>query len=133
MSTKEKIQKEGGEEKKRGASLTIWLILLFSGNVNTFLGLFSRRKIMGEFFNGVGAYSLYFNITLLLIILNIASIIFLFFWKKWAFFSLCIGYLLIFILSTIMVPLMGIYLGIGLVFAISVLYILLRPKWEFLE
>ena len=122
------------QKRKRGIWLTIWLILLLLGNINTSIGVLLNvravSQVKPELFSGILMWKTYAII--FIAFLNIISLIFLFLWKRWAFFTLCGGYFLIFVIMIFILPIFGLN-GIGMIFALGILYLLLRPKWQLLE
>ena len=58
--------------------------------------------------------------------------IFLFMWKKWAFFGIC-GMAIIFLILNIVVMKTGIITALFGLVGVVILYLILRPKWDLLE
>ena len=114
-------------EKKRGGFLTAWLILILIYNLLFALIYFLARDFM-VFFLGIPPWSIYSLGALSLLIA--LSVVFLFKWKKWAFFLLCGSTLIAIIINLISNPgLMGLTGLLGPV----ILYLILRPKWHMFE
>lgn len=116
------------KEKNRGALLTVWLILMLIGNIATTLAYLVAGAIISIFVT-LPVWVVY---TLGFIsILNIVSITYVFRWKKWAFFTLCGLAAIIFFIN--------ILLGVGTFLSILglggplILYLLLKPKWDWME
>lgn len=117
--------------KERGAVLTAWLILILAANLFTVLMylvllLFPVGRVL--FPPGINLWTIY--VFCFLGAFNLVCVCFLFLWKKWAFFGLCI--------STAIALIVNLYVGVGVyAFAglagIVTLYLILRPKWRLLE
>ncbi len=125
------------QEKKRGIWLTVWLILLLLGNINASLNslvmLINIRvvsQIKTELFSGTLMWMIF--VMIFIYFFNVISLIFLFRWKKWAFFTLCIGYFLIFVIIIFILPILRFNI-VWMLFSLGILYVLLRPKWHFLK
>lgn len=117
------------ESKKRGTLLTIWLIWMLIANTGaTLTYLLWNSAIITAFPN---APSWMFYIYGILCLANVIFAVFLFMWKKWAFFAFCGIAGIAFILNLI--------IGLGIVASIFglagpvILYLILRPKWSLLE
>jgi hypothetical protein len=123
------------QEKKRGVFLTIWLILLLLGNINALFGILINVRVVSqldpELFSGVLVWMIY--VMGFFLFFNVISLIFLFRWKKWAFFTLLISYFFIFVITIFILPVLGFMLGGGMFLLLGILYFLLRPKWRFLQ
>jgi hypothetical protein len=116
-------------EKERGALLTVWLVLMLAANVLSTL-LYSVLAIspLGRIL------FLPPNIQLWVIyvfmfggLLNVVCVIFLFLWKKWAFFVLCANAGTAFTVNVFLG--VGVFAFIGLA-GVVILYLILRPKWS---
>lgn len=122
-------------EKKRGVWLTLWFILLISGNLQAsiILSLNFRMisQVFPEFLSGISMFIIY--AISFITFLNIIFLIFLFRWKKWAFYALCGGYFLVFVMMMIVAPLFVLYFGPLATLILGITYLLLRPKWQFLK
>lgn len=116
-------------EKKRGPVLTIWLIIMLLENANvalTYLGSgFITARIStipswAIYILGIGA------------LLNLIFTIYLFMWKKWAFFAFCgmagIAFIVNMTIGVGIIPAI-----IGLVIGPVILYSLMKSKWELFE
>jgi hypothetical protein len=114
-------------EKKRGILLTGWLILMLIANSLTAISYFIGSSFFAEIL-AIPTWSLY---TLgLLALFNVGFAIFLFNWKKWAFFGFCGTTVVTFVIN------LSIGLGLGSItgfLGIIILYLILRPKWSLLE
>ncbi len=114
-------------EKKRGILLTGWLILMLLANSFSALSYF----LGGSFFATVLTIPLWSLYTFgLLALFNVGFTIFLFKWKKWAFFAFCGNAVIAFVIN--------LSIGAGFVsisgfLGILILYLILRPKWSLLE
>jgi len=64
-------------------------------------------------------------------LLNVVFVIFLFMWKKWAFFALCGMAGIAFVIN--LVSGMGIVPSILGLAGVVILYLILRSKWDLLE
>ncbi|MBW2995668.1 hypothetical protein KY332_00035 [Candidatus Woesearchaeota archaeon] len=116
-------------EKKRGALLTTWLILMLIFNGLTALSYL----LLGGFLASVPPITpmwtnYFFGVFALL---NFVFTIFLFMWKRWAFFAFCVNAVIIFVINLV--------IGIGIVSALLglsgpvILYLIMRSKWELFE
>lgn len=120
----------GITKKKRGILLTIWLVLMVIGNFgNSMTYLFSNSTFTSLYPNTSPDIFYFLGV---LKFANVIFLMFLFNWKKWAYFALC-GVAGI----TLMVDLFVLNLGnINSLFGltgISILYLFLEPKWDLLE
>ena len=120
----------GITEKKRGILLTIWLVFMFIGNFgNSMTYLFSNSTFTSLHPNTSPGVFYFVGV---LKFANVIFLMFLFNWKKWAYFALC-GVAAI----TLMVDLFVLNLGnINSLFGltgISILHLFLKPKWDLLE
>lgn len=136
-------------KKKHGLLLTIWLILMLAaGLVSSIYNFMANSSYLNEFFYGKNLETNPPTITVLtskipfwtvilfgvLSVFDIVFVIFLFKWKKWAFYGFIataiVGFMLDFYTISITSALYKTALqSLGLV----ILYLLLRPKWNFLE
>jgi len=119
----------GTTEKKRGALLTIWLILMLLANAGTALTYLLDGGFITAFLPTIPSWAIY---TLgIFALLNVVFTIFLFMWKKWAFFAFCGSAGIIFVINVV--------IGIGIVSTLLgligpvILYLILRSKWNLLE
>ncbi len=116
-------------EKKRGALLTIWLAIMLILNIITALSYLLLNASIASFYPGIPLWIFY--LYGLLSLANAVFVIFLFKWKKWAFFAICASAAIIFI--------MNISVGIKTTAAIAgllgpvILYLIMRPKWNLFE
>jgi magnesium-transporting ATPase (P-type) len=115
--------------KERGAALTIWLSLIAFFNLVVVLAYWTS-------INGTGSLSIYTNWSIwavhvvgILVHFNIACVVFLFRWKKWAFFAFAGSVGIAFTLNYMVTGEMYL-LGIA---SPAILYLLLRAKWHLLE
>ena len=117
------------ENKKRGALLTIWLIIVLIANVGTALTYLLWNSSIIATYPNVPSWIWY--IYGLLGLANVVFTVFLFMWKKWAFFAFCGMAALAFILNLIV--------GVGIIVAIFglagpvILYLIICSKWSLLE
>ena len=126
-----KLRKIMSANKERGALLTVWLILTFLANILTFiiyLTLAISPVAYRFFFLNVPYWTIYFFSAFSG--LNLVWVGFLFLWKKWAFFGLCI--------SVAVTLAVNLYVGVGVfavlgVAGVVITYFILRPKWSLLE
>lgn len=118
-------------EKNRGALLTIWLMIMLGVNIiYAFFYLVSGGFIINLLPSATERVATY--IFGILALFNAALTIFLFKWKKWAFFAFCGNTVLIFIINLIIgtpiiASLFGLFLGP------LVLYLIMKPKWNLFE
>ena len=117
------------ESKKRGKLLTSWLVLMLIANTGTALTYLLWNSPVIATYPNVQSWIWY--IYGLLGLANVVFTIFLFMWKKWAFFAFCGITTLAFILNLIV--------GLGIIAAIFgltgpiILYLIIRSKWSLLE
>ena len=115
--------------KARGIWLTIWLSILLVG------GIFS--SIANLFF---GNFAFQLDPTLpiwtyvifgLLGVCNVIFLIFLFMWKRWAFYG--------FLASTVIVFIINLYVGVQFILALMgfigvlILYLSMRSRWKLFD
>lgn len=113
-----------GRRKERGIFLTVWLVLMLIANVLSVIGYLIGGHPL--------SISPYWVIDILagLSAFNILLTIFLFMWKKWAFFAFC--------------GVAGIAFGINLALGLGlfsfaglagpvILYLAMRGKWNLFE
>lgn len=116
------------EEKTYGVLLLLWLILMLFANLGSAATYIFLGRAMTLFYPTAPPYI--FTVLALLSLVNVVITIFLFLWKKWAFYAFCGMAVIAFFLNIIMGlgpwALMG-FLGP------AILYALLRPKWHLLE
>ncbi|MBU1446060.1 hypothetical protein KKD70_02245 [Patescibacteria group bacterium] len=116
-------------EKKRGILLTSWLIIM----------LVVKFFAASSFFLANEQIALYSpNITLWLAYLygiiafvNLTFVIFLFRWKKWAFYGICINAIIVFIMNLFIG--MDAQVAILALSLVVILYLTMRPKWDLFE
>lgn len=97
-------------------------------NVGTAVPLFLLGSYITTMFPAVPLWTIY--VVGAGAILNIVFIIFLFGWKKWAFFAFCATSGIIFLINFLVGG--GIESVLGLIEPL-VLWLLLRSKWNYLE
>lgn len=113
-------------EKKRGAWLTFWLILMLILNFFVALSYLLFNKLMVLMYPKVslGVWYVYGFAALA----NVVFVIFLFLWKKWPFYAFCGITLLAFI--------MNLAIGLGILSAILgllgpiILYLSMKSRWK---
>ena len=116
-------------EKRRGALLTIWLVLMLIANFFLALSYFIFNTTISSFYPNVPSWVFY--IYGLLPLANFAFVIFLFMWKRWAFYSIC-G-------IAVIASIMNLAIGFGIVAIIFglagpiILYLIMRSKWDLFE
>ena len=115
-------------ERKRGILLTLWLILMLFSNAGTAVIFLLADSLIGSFFPTVPVWSFY--IFGGFATLNIIFTIFLFMWKRWAFFAFCGSAGIVFAINLI--------LGVGFesisgLLGPVILYLLIRSKWDLFE
>ena len=112
-------------EKKRGALLTIWLVIMLIANL---ISAFSYLVLSSAI---ASAYPGIFYIYGLLSLANLAFVIFLFMWKRWPFYAFCGVAIISFI--------MNLAIGLGIANSLlglagpTILYLVMRPKWVLFE
>jgi len=115
-------------KKKFGVLLTAWLILMLITNAGGAIFYLLFGSLITIILPTIPFWAVYlFGI---LSLLNIVIVIFLFKWKKWAFFASC-GMSVIAFLINILIG-TGITSILGL-FGPVILWLLLRSKWNYLE
>ncbi|MFH1425508.1 MAG: hypothetical protein ABIG28_02140 [archaeon] len=113
--------------KERGALLTIWLIIMLILNSLLAIIYFFFGSIVLEAFPNVPAWAIY--LFGLLTLINVVFAILLFRWKKWAFFGLCVVAIISFVIN--------IFIGVGIfssflgLLSPIILYLIMKPKWQF--
>ena len=65
----------------------------------------------------------------ILAVLNFIFTIFLFMWKKWAFYTFCVSAVITFIVNVVIGGNI-IFSLVAAVFGILILYLIMRPKWK---
>ena len=116
-------------EKKRGKLLTTWLIIMLAANAGTALTYLLWNSSIIDMYPNVPPSIWY--VYGILGLANVVFTVFLFMWKKWAFFAFCGMATLAFILNLIV--------GIGIIASIFglagpvILYLIIRSKWSLLE
>ena len=113
----------------RGPLLTIWLAILLISNLATaFILTFMSTGIASEF-PDIAPWI--FQIYGLLALANFLFVIFLFMWKRWAFFAYCAAAVIGFVLN--------LYIGIAPSQAVLgilgplVLYLIMKSRWASFE
>jgi hypothetical protein len=115
-------------EKKRGVWLTGWLILMLITNFFTAVMYFVfNNAIMSVYPNIDPAAGYIFG---LIGLANFVFTIFLFKWKKWAFFAFCGSAIISFIMNVFIVGFLGSILGL---MGPVVLYLLMKSRWNLFE
>src|SRR3989344_3674475 len=116
-------------EKKRGALLTIWLVIMLIANFFTALFYLVLNSTIALAYPSVPSWIVY--IYGLFGLANLAFVIFLFMWKRWAFYAFCGSAIIAFI--------MHLAIGLGIFAAIFglagpvILYLIMRSKWDLFE
>ncbi len=116
-------------EKKRGALLTIWLILMLIFNGITALSYLLVGEFIASALSPIPIWAIYSLGVFAL--LNLVFTIFLFMWKRWAFFAFCGSAGIVFIINLV--------IEIGIVSALLgligpvILYLIMRSKWNLFE
>ncbi len=111
--------------KDRGPLLTVWLILMLIGNIFSLFFFLVVGKLIPKLFLMYPNWVLYtFEImTVLELILTIC----LFFWKKWAFYVLCVFCIIALVINVFVMKSYASILGIV---GPIILYLIMRPKWN---
>jgi hypothetical protein len=118
-----------GTEKKRGAWLTIWLILMLIANFFTALTYLILNKTVELAYPNVSITIWY--IYGLLALANFVFVIVLFMWKKLPFFAFC-GMAIISLIMNLAILGLSIFTVFGLVGPI-ILYFSMKSRWELFE
>jgi len=117
------------EGKKRGVLLTAWLIFMLIANTGVTIYYFLFGPLIMAMLPTIPSWVIYaLGIGALL---NVVFTIFLFKWKKWAFFACC-GMALFAMVINVAVIRLGITSILGLLGPV-ILWLLLRSKWNYLE
>ena|SRR3989344_3527910 len=117
-------------EKKRGVLLTIWLILMLIANAAMALIYLIGGSFISELTSTISSWAIY---TLgILAVLNFIFTIFLFMWKKWAFFAFC-GSAVVALIINLIIGTNIIFSILSLIIGIGILYLILRPKWNLFD
>ena len=117
-------------EKKRGILLTIWLILMLIANAAMALIYLIGGSFISELTSTISSWAIY---TLgILAVLNFIFTIFLFMWKKWAFFAFC-GSAVVALIINLIIGTNIIFSILSLIIGIGILYLILRPKWNLFD
>ncbi len=115
-------------KKERGPLLTVWLILMLSANVLTTL-IYSvlATSPLGRilFLPNVQLWAIY--VFIFFGLLNIVCVVFLFLWKKWAFFVLCASAGMAFIVNLFLG--VGVFAFIGLA-GVVIFSLIIHSKWS---
>ncbi len=117
------------ENKKRGKLLTCWLIIMLIANIGTSLTYLLWNSTVITSFSNIPVWIFY--IYGILALANAAFTVFLFRWKKWAFFAFC-G-------SAIIASVLNLLIGIETLSIIAgltgpiILYLILRSRWNLFE
>ena len=110
------------------ALLTVWLVLMLAANVIATL-LYSVLAIspLGRnlFLPNIQLWAIYFFIFFGL--LNIVCVVFLYLWKKWAFFVLCASAGTVFVVNVLLG--VGVFAFIGLA-GMVIFCLIIRSKWS---
>jgi len=123
------VKKEKKQEKNRSTLLSIWLIVTLLANAGTAIAYLFAAGFISAFLPTVPSWAI--SILEVLGLLNVVFTIFLFMWKKWAFFAVCVNAAIIFIIN--------LAIGIGVIPAIFglagplILYLAMRPQWGLFE
>lgn len=120
-------------EKKRGALLTLWLALMLIANAGTAVYYLLFGSTVASSLSAIGISSVpSWTIYALgvVAIVNVVLTIFLFMWKKWAFYGYAAITVAVFVINIIIG--LGYSSLIGLI-GIIILYLILRSKWSYLE
>jgi uncharacterized membrane protein len=115
-------------EKKRGVLLTAWLILMLIASAGSAIFYFLFGSFITAVLPTIPSWALYaLGIGSAL---NVVFTIFLFKWKKWAFFAFCGMGGIVFVINIV--------IGLGItsisgLLGLVILWLLLRPKWNYLQ
>ena len=117
--------------RERGTPLTAWLVVMLAANIFSTLlypVLETSPALRVLLFSTIASWAIYLFTALGA--LNIALVVFLFLWKKWAFFGLC-GSAAIALAVNLYVGSGGFsFLGVG---EPVITYLVLLPKWNSLD
>ncbi|MEA3429934.1 MAG: hypothetical protein U9R08_01540 [Nanoarchaeota archaeon] len=116
-------------QKKRNILLTVWLIIMLIGNTLAVLSYLLLNSTIASQYSNVPSWIFY--IYGMLSLANLVFVIFLFKWKKWAFYAFC-G-------SAIFAFIMNLFIGVGIFAAIVglvgpvILYLVMKTQWDLFE
>ena len=116
-------------EKKRSALLTIWLIWMLLANILTALTYLLGRELITKLLTTVPLWAIY--ALGFLALLNVVFTIFLFRWKRWAFYGFCANAGIAFVIN-LTIGTEFVWALVGLAGPV-ILYLLMRPQWELFE
>ena len=116
-------------EKKRGALLTIWLVLMLIVNFFTALSYLILNTKITSVYPNIPSWLFYIYGPLALA--NLVFTIFLFMWKRWAFFAFCGSAVVAFIINLTIG--LGLFVGIMGLGGPVILYLIMRSKWDLFE
>jgi len=117
-------------EKNHGTLLTIWLVLILIGNFFSSISYLFSISTFTSIYPNISPGIFYF--VGILTFANVICVIFLFNWKKWAFFAFC-GVTAIAVILNSFVMTLGIGPLLSGLIRVLILYLLLKPKWDLLE
>ena len=116
--------------KKRGILLTIWLwLIIIQGLVSVVVSIVALTdySLIESFYPQVSNWIYYSYI--LIGLSGIVFAVYLFKWKKWAFYANCAVAVIATIINVMLVPGISSY---GALLSPVILYLLIRPKWNLL-
>lgn len=123
------------KNKKRGVRLTFWLVAMLIGNIITVVFYSSALYVLSVtdslpvLLVTMPIWGIY--VMGALILLNTGFVLFVFQWRRWAFFALCGSAGVTFIINLLLgLNIIGALLGL---LGPVILYLFLRPKWHLLE
>jgi hypothetical protein len=122
-------------QKERGGWLDTWMFLMLAINIGGLIWFLGGYLVSaaspnggGFFLPGVVYWAFYVNVAFLAC--NIISLSFLYRWKKWGFFSLWGGAMVILVLNLFAGEGWLSFLGLA---GIVILTLMLRPKWKLFD
>jgi hypothetical protein len=114
------------KKNKRNTLLTTWLIIMLVANILTALFYLFFNSLVASMYPSVAPEIFY--VYSILSITNSVLVIFLFDYKKWAFFAFCITALIAFVMNLI-IGLDLLSTSFGLLGPV-ILYLIMRPQWK---
>jgi hypothetical protein len=118
-------------EKKRGIWLTIWLYILLISGIITLFSNFLLRGFMATAYTNATSWT--WAVFEVIILANIVFIIFLFRWKKWAFFAFCGTAAASFIINIFIGVDIDIFMALTGFASLLILYLSMKSRWDLFE
>lgn len=125
------MPKKVRKENEPGGLLTIWLVILTFLNLNSGMTYlvsivaYNTGNAMKYIPSTMPIWAVY--LFLVISLLNLVFAIFLYKWKRWAFYGFCV--------SSLITVIVNIWIGLGIIAIVGlanpvIIYFLMKPKWE---